>query len=95
VLNEMASGRFQQRTPNRRPKPFKGTKFCQLKASSPKERNAAPTDPVRFNMLIRHKIVAAKLERPFTAKPQRLRLGGGRTEEGCDFVTASFLSLTA
>jgi hypothetical protein len=41
MLNEMASGRFQQRTPNRRPKPFKGTKFCQLKASSPKERNAA------------------------------------------------------
>jgi hypothetical protein len=45
--------------------------------------------------LIRHKIVAAKLERLFTAKPQRLRLGGRRTEEGCDFVTASFLSLTA
>jgi hypothetical protein len=35
------------------------------------------------------------LERPFTVKAQRLRVGGGRTEEGCDFVTASFLSLTA
>jgi hypothetical protein len=39
----------KRQVPNRRPKPFKGTKFCQLKASSPKERNAAPTDPGRFN----------------------------------------------
>src|SRR6266487_3934743 len=33
-----------------------------------------------FNLLIRHKIVAAKLRRPSTAKPQRFRLGGGRTK---------------
>ena len=42
------------------------------------------TDPARLNLLIRLKIVAGKLERPFTAQPQRFR-SGGRRKKGLRF----------